>query len=127
MLTTQYLEEADQLADHILVIDRGRSVAAGTPDQLKSQIGGDVLEIRVVDPGPVEALVAEIEGVVVDWDRRTVDIPITAGSEQSLDLLGALQAAGTTIEDFQLRRPTLDEVFLALTGDASTPGAEASR
>ncbi|MGA7757861.1 MAG: ATP-binding cassette domain-containing protein [Ilumatobacteraceae bacterium] len=127
VLTTQYLEEADQLADHILVIDRGRSVAAGTPDQLKSQIGGDVLEIRVVDPGPVEALVAEIEGVAVDWDRRTVDIPITAGSEQSLDLLGALQAAGTTIEDFQLRRPTLDEVFLALTGDASTPGAEAAR
>ncbi len=127
VLTTQYLEEADQLADDIVVIDHGTPVAAGTPDQLKSQIGADVLEVRVADLAPIGALVAQIDGVAVDRDRCTVDIPITAGAEQSLDLLASFQAAGASIEDFQLRRPTLDEVFLALTGSPTPHGMEMSR
>ncbi len=127
LLTTQYLEEADQLADDILVIDHGRPMAAGTPDQLKSQIGADVLEVRIADLGPVEALVAGIEGALVDRDRCTVDIPITAGAEQSLYLLASFQGAGAGIEDFQLRRPTLDEVFLTLTGSPAAQDMEVVR
>ena len=127
VLTTQYLEEADQLADDVLVIDHGRPVAAGTPDQLKSQIGADVLEVRVADLGQLANVVADIEGVAVDQDRRTVGIPITAGTAQSLDLLRSLQATGAGIEDFQLRRPTLDEVFLTLTGSPTAQDMEAAR
>ncbi|MEZ5279028.1 MAG: ATP-binding cassette domain-containing protein [Acidimicrobiales bacterium] len=127
VLTTQYLEEADQLADDILVIDHGRPVAAGTPDQLKSQIGADVLEVRVTDLGQLANLVSGIEGVAVDQDHRTVDIPITGGTAQSLDLLRSLQATGAGIEDFQLRRPTLDEVFLTLTGSPTAQDMEAAR
>jgi ABC-2 type transport system ATP-binding protein len=127
VLTTQYLEEADQLADNVLVIDHGRPVAAGTPDQLKSQIGADVLEVRVTDLDPVVDLVAQLDGVAVDGDRRIVEIPITAGAGQSLDLLRSFQATGTNIEDFQLRRPTLDEVFLTLTGPPTTPHTEVAR
>jgi ABC-2 type transport system ATP-binding protein len=126
VLTTQYLEEADQLADDVLVIDQGRPVAAGTPDELKSQIGADVLEVRVADLALVVDLMADIDGIAVDGDRRTIEIPITAGAGQSLDLLRSFQATGTDIEDFQLRRPTLDEVFLSLTGPP-TPDTEVAR
>jgi len=125
VLTTQYLEEADQLADDILVIDHGRPVAAGTPAELKSQIGADVLEVRVRHLESVEALVADVDGVTVDEERRVIDIPVTAGAGQSLDLLGLLQSAGGGVEDFQLRRPTLDDVFLALTGSPTTSDTEA--
>lgn len=124
VLTTQYLEEADQLADDILVIDHGRPVAAGTPDQLKSQIGTDVLEVHVCDLEPVEAVLAGIDGVAVDRERCVIDIPVTAGARQSLDLLDSLQTAGAGVEGFQLRRPTLDDVFLTLTGSPTTSAME---
>jgi ABC-2 type transport system ATP-binding protein len=124
VLTTQYLEEADQLADDILVIDRGRPVAAGTADDLKSQIGTDVLEVRVGDLEPVDALLAALDGVTVDRERRVIDIPVTTGAGQSLELLDSLQTAGARVEDFQLRRPTLDDVFLALTGSPTTSDVE---
>ena len=127
VLTTQYLEEADQLADDVVVIDRGRQVAAGSPEQLKARIGADVLDVRASDLAPVIDLVAGIEGVMVDRDRRTVEIPISAGAQQSLELLHSLQTAGADIEDFQLRRPTLDEVFLAVTGSPTTPLGEPIR
>ncbi|MEZ5382022.1 MAG: ATP-binding cassette domain-containing protein [Microthrixaceae bacterium] len=127
VLTTQYLEEADRLADVVSVIDHGRPVAAGTPDQLKSQIGADVLEVRVTDLAPAADLVAQLEGATVERDSGTVEIPISAGAEQSLDLLRSFQSAGTGIEDFQLRRPSLDEVFLALTGSPAAPHEEPIR
>lgn len=127
VLTTQYLEEADQLADRVLVVDRGRPVAAGTPDQLKSQIGADILEVRVTELAPVADMVARIDGATVDRDSHTVEIPIPAGAEQSLEVLRSFQAAGTVIEDFQLRRPSLDEVFLALTGSPAAPQGELVR
>jgi ABC-2 type transport system ATP-binding protein len=121
LLTTQYLEEADQLADEIVVIDRGTAVATGTPAQLKSRVGTDVLEIRVADLAPIEALLPGLEGATVTREQRTVDVPITEGAGQSLRILDAFQAAGARIEDFQLRRPTLDDVFLTLTGSPATP------
>jgi ABC-2 type transport system ATP-binding protein len=120
LLTTQYLEEADQLADEIVVIDRGAAVATGTPVQLKSRIGTDVLEIRVADLTPVQAVLPGLDGATVATDQRTIDIPITDGAEQSVRLLNELQSAGARIEDFQLRRPTLDDVFLTLTGSPAT-------
>ncbi len=124
VLTTQYLEEADQLTDDILVIDRGRPIAAGTPDELKSQIGADVLEVRVDDLEPVAAVLADIDGVTVDRQRRVIDIPVTTGATRSLELLGSLQTAGAGVAGFQLRRPTLDDVFLTLTGSPTTPTME---
>ena len=120
LLTTQYLEEADQLADEIVVIDRGAAVGTGTPVQLKARIGTDVLEVRVADVTPIEAILSDLEGATVTTDQRLIDVPITEGAEQSLRLLDTLRAAGAHIEDFQLRRPTLDDVFLTLTGSPAT-------
>ncbi|MEZ5096757.1 MAG: ATP-binding cassette domain-containing protein, partial [Nocardioides sp.] len=117
LLTTQYLEEADQLADQILVIDRGHTVAAGTPDALKSEVGRDILEIHVatdLDLARVRGHVVTVSGASVDANRRRVEVPITKGVDQSLGLLRQLEGDGVTIDDFQLRRPTLDDVFLAL-------------
>ncbi|MEZ5219388.1 MAG: hypothetical protein R2715_23015 [Ilumatobacteraceae bacterium] len=90
------------------MVDHGRTVAAGTPDQLKSQIRGDVLEVRVAELGQLANVVADIEGVAIDRDRRTVDIPITAGTAQSLDLLRSLQATerGSRTSSFVDRRST---------------------
>jgi len=130
LLTTQYLDEADQLADHILVIDRGRRVAAGTPDRLKTDVGRDVLEIHVPTGGDLARacdLTATVKGATIDADRHQLDLPITGGAAQSLDLLRRLDDNGVTIDDFQLRRPTLDDVFLALTGSLAAPTEEARR
>ncbi len=127
LLTTQYLDEADQLADQILVIDRGQTVAGGTPDRLKADVGRDVLEVHVstdADLARARELVAALPGASVDLNRRQLDVPISSGAAQSLDLLRRLQDTGVTIDDFQLRRPTLDDVFLALTGSSTTPVEE---
>lgn len=127
LLTTQYLEEADQLADQILVIDRGHTVAAGTPDALKSEVGRDVLEIHVatdLDLARARGHVVTVSGASVDANRRRVEVPITKGVDQSLGLLRQLEGDGVTIDDFQLRRPTLDDVFLALTGAPTTVSEE---
>ncbi|WP_153397619.1 ATP-binding cassette domain-containing protein [Ornithinicoccus halotolerans] len=121
LLTTQYLEEADQLADRITVIDRGRRIADGSPAELKRQIGGDQVEVTVLERTDVAAAEAACAAVseltpLVDPDRRRVIVPV----EQQLDALAEvarrLQAAGVEVEDVGLRRPTLDEVFLRLTG-----------
>ena len=123
VLTTQYLEEADALADRIIVIDRGRPVAEGTPDQLKTQIGQDVLEIRVRTADDLDAARAAL-GAVAEVSTRagdlTLEVPVHGGAVTSLDLLGTLQGAGIRIDDFQHRRPTLDDVFLTLTAEPST-------
>ncbi|MCP5025643.1 MAG: ATP-binding cassette domain-containing protein [Actinomycetia bacterium] len=124
LLTTQYLDEADQLANQILVIDRGRTVANGDPEHLKSEIGRDVLEIHVpTDADLVRAsdLMAAVPGKSVDTERRRLDLPITNGSAQSLQLLRQLDDGDVIIDNFQLRRPTLDDVFLALTGAPTAP------
>jgi ABC-2 type transport system ATP-binding protein len=130
VLTTQYLDEADRLADNILVVDQGRTVGTGTPQKLKQEAGRDVLEIRVADAADLitaQALLEAGEEAVIDLEALQLDLPITTGIEQSLGLLRRLEDRGVTISDFQLRRPTLDDVFLALTGSRTTDQERASR
>jgi ABC-2 type transport system ATP-binding protein len=119
VLSTQYLEEADRLADKILVIDEGRIVAQGTPDALKRELERDVLEVRVTGRDDLDTARDLIESdVTIDIEALRIDIPVSDGANRSLDLLRELQDGGVSISNFHLRQPTLDDVFLALTGPA---------
>ena len=121
LLTTQYLEEADQLAEEIVVIDRGRVIAQGTSDALKDQVGGDRLEVVVENPVQLDEAaqalrsVATGEVTVNHTDHRVV-APVVGGSLTLVDAVRALDSAHVAIADVALRRPTLDDVFLSLTG-----------
>jgi ABC-2 type transport system ATP-binding protein len=120
LLTTQYLEEADQLADAICVIDSGRVIAAGSPDRLKSRIGGDRVEVVLRRPEDVTAAAAVIAAVTagppeLDRDIRRVRARVGDASGALVRVIRALDTAGLETEDVGLRRPTLDEVFLQLT------------
>ena len=121
VLTTQYLEEADRLADEIVVIDHGKVIARGTADALKKQIGGERLEVTVVDASDVkraaEVLLPFARGdEQVDNDRSTVTIPIERSVGIVPEVVRALDEQGVEIDDVVVRRPTLDDVFLTLTG-----------
>ena len=121
LLTTQYLEEADQLAEEIVVIDHGRVIAQGTSDALKDQVGGDRLEVVVGASDAVERAVRVLEQVstgqvVADADSHKVIAPVSGGSSVLIDAVRALDSEGVPVADVVLRRPTLDDVFLALTG-----------
>lgn len=118
VLTTQYLDEADRLADEVLIIDRGSVIASGPPASLKRSLQQDVLEVHVGDGGLSRAIecLASIEGIAVNEGEQSIGIPVGSDAAVSLDLLQRLRAGGVSIVDFQLRRPTLDDVFLALTG-----------
>jgi ABC-2 type transport system ATP-binding protein len=119
VLTTQYLEEADRLADYIVIIDRGTVVASGTPGELKDDLGRDVLEVHVASADDLGIAVKALEGVVDDYGTdvaaKQLTIPIGSGSASSLVLLRRLEDAGVSIRDFHYRRPTLDDVFLTHT------------
>ncbi|MFA3877633.1 ATP-binding cassette domain-containing protein [Streptomyces sp. MMCC 100] len=117
LLTTQYLEEADQLADRISVVDAGRVVADGTADELKAATGGDRVDVVLRDAGQLGAAVAllPLTGVRVDTDRRLLSAPVTDRMAALSGVVRALEEAGIEAEDVALRRPTLDEVFLHLT------------
>ena len=120
LLTTQYLDEADHLADEIVIIDRGRTIAQGTPAELKDRAGRRVIEVQVRVredvPDVANALHAIGEGdVQVDEDTRRVSVPVEGGSEQLTRALGPLERRGITLDDVALRQPRLEEVFLALT------------
>ncbi|MET9965005.1 ATP-binding cassette domain-containing protein [Streptomyces sp. NPDC006356] len=121
LLTTQYLEEADQLADRISVVDAGRVIADGTADQLKALTGGSRIDVVLRDAGQLGAAVALLpvpkDDVSVDPDRRLLSAPVTDRMAALSGVVRALEAAGIEAEDIALRRPTLDEVFLHLTGD----------
>ncbi|MEU5042853.1 ATP-binding cassette domain-containing protein [Streptomyces griseorubiginosus] len=121
LLTTQYLEEADQLADRICLVDGGRVVADGTADELKARTGGDRIDVVLRDAGQLGAAVAllplDATTVSVDADRRLLSAPVTDRMAALSGVVRALEAAGIEAEDVVLRRPTLDEVFLHLTGD----------
>ncbi|MFI8824561.1 ATP-binding cassette domain-containing protein [Streptomyces sp. NPDC053431] len=120
LLTTQYLEEADRLADRISVVDRGRVVADGTPDELKTRVGLDRIDVVVRDGARLDEAVRLLPSGAaeadVDRDRRRISAPVRDRMASLAETVRALEAAGIEAEDIALRRPTLDEVFLRLTG-----------
>jgi ABC-2 type transport system ATP-binding protein len=125
LLTTQYLEEADQLTDQIAVIDDGRVIAEGTSDELKGQIGGEVLEVHVIDRGATAAAAQLLEGLgdgqhTVDPMTGLVRIPAGVdGTAVVFEAVRRLDASELRIEDIALHKPSLDDAFLALTGHAA--------
>ncbi|MEV6171117.1 ATP-binding cassette domain-containing protein [Streptomyces sp. NPDC051954] len=124
LLTTQYLNEADVLADDIVVIDKGRVIAEGTPDQLKSQVGGQVLQLRPVlaqDLARAHLLVAEAAGPQTQIEGGTVTAPVKDPALMPA-VVRTLDREGIAVRELALRRSSLDEVFLALTGHRAEPG-----
>ncbi|MFI6271941.1 ATP-binding cassette domain-containing protein [Micromonospora zamorensis] len=129
LLTTQHLDEADQLADRISVVEAGRVIAEGTPDDLKTQLGGDRIEVVVADPTHLATAVAQVRRVAdreptVDVDRRMVSVRVGHQAGALVDVLRALDAGNVPVADVALRRPTLDDVFLHLTGHRTRTAEE---
>ena len=123
LLTTQYLDEADALADEITVIDHGRVIAHDTPDGLKRIVGGQTLMVRPVDPtrlNDAAAIVADISGARPDLSRGTVSVPVS-GDDVLGDAVYRLGEAGIAVTELSLHLPSLDEVFFNLTGRTTTP------
>jgi ABC-2 type transport system ATP-binding protein len=137
LLTTQYLEEADQLADHSVVIDRGQVIASGTSAELKARLGSDLIEIEV-RAAELDRATAALAGIgcgapVIDQARAQITIPVCAPVPDLMAALRILDTAGIVPVDLGLRRPSLDDVFLSLTGrstgddDLAAPPATTSR
>ena len=132
LLTTQYLEEADQLADKILVIDRGKVIASGTADQLKAQAGREQLELVVTEADEVELarkVLIEVgsSDPVIDEKAKRISVHVDTGPKALIEALRRLDAQDVVVLDVALHRPTLDDVFLALTGHAAEDQANGDK
>jgi ABC-2 type transport system ATP-binding protein len=124
LLTTQYLEEADQLADRIVVIDAGSVIATGSPDELKTELGGDRIVVTVAPGSDLaaarEVLARHARGEVhMDPERRVVDASVPAGARSIPAIAAAMSTAGVLMGDVGMLRPSLDDVFLTLTGHST--------
>jgi daunorubicin resistance ABC transporter ATP-binding subunit len=129
LLTTQYLEEADALADRVVLIDRGREVAAGTPAQLKAQVGEQRVDVVAADGNEFEragALLADRFSVTLAPEQRTISVAAPGEAEDLASVAGALAEARIGVDEIALRRPTLDDAFLALTGHMAHEEAPAA-
>jgi len=127
LLTTQYLEEADQLANKIAVVDHGRVIAEGTADDLKTQVGGERLELTIARGSNLNAVEQVVRSyssgeIQVNANQRQLVVPVTQGTQLLASIVRDLDAAHITVDDLALRRPTLDDVFLTLTGRAANTG-----
>ncbi len=131
VLTTHYLEEADELADQIVVIDHGKAIAAGTAAELKAGIGRDIIEVALADSGQLSAAAAVLETLtasptVIDHTGRRVRSQAGDGATRLAAAIAALDSARIAVDEIALRHPTLDEVFLTLTGSQQdAPGTKA--
>jgi len=131
LLTTQYLEEADRLADTIAVVDRGRVIASGTADELKAQVGGERVEVVIHDRSRLGEAIGAVcaacanETTSVDQHTRRIVVPTSGGSRVLVEVIRELDSRSIGIDDIALRRPTLDDVFLALTGHRAEEAEEA--
>jgi ABC-2 type transport system ATP-binding protein len=131
LLTTQYLDEADRLAERIAVIDQGLVIAEGSPDQLKAEVGGDRLEIKLAEGSRDEEAIAALLPIAEErpfCENGTLRVPLRERNGAIAEAVRRLDEAGIGIDDIAVRRPTLDDVFLTLTGHAAEPsedGAEA--
>jgi ABC-2 type transport system ATP-binding protein len=127
VLTTQHLEEADQLADRVAVVDHGQVIAEGTPAELKAKVGGERVQLTVADQSDLGAaitvLAAHADGPPrPDPAARSVEAPVTAAARRMPELVRDLDTAGVVLDDLAIRHPSLDDVFLTLTGRAASAG-----
>jgi ABC-2 type transport system ATP-binding protein len=131
LLTTQYLEEADQLARRVAVIDGGAVIAEGTPDQLKSSVGGEHLEVVLAEGSDVEAAIVAVKpfamgSVQPDESGQRLSVPVTAAEGLTTRVVRALDQVGVQVNDVTMQRASLDDVFLALTGHISHSAEDTS-
>ncbi|MGV9789520.1 ATP-binding cassette domain-containing protein [Streptomyces sp. NPDC003435] len=132
LLTTQYLEEADHLAHDIAVVDHGRVIAQGTSDQLKARTGGERVEVVVHERDRIAATAEVLHALgkgetTIEQHTRKLTVPVTGGAKLLAEVIRELDTRGIEIDDIALRRPTLDDVFLSLTGHTAEAGPDAAK